>query len=152
MDEAVIVESLRTPLAKSFRGSLNLTRPDDQLAHCVSSVLGKVPQIDPAEIEDVIAGCGYPCGTSGHNVARVAAVRSGLPVSTAGTTVNRFCSSGLQAVAMAAHEIIVGGARAVIGGGVRDRHDVGACAKCRELVADGLGGTLPRRCRDRRVA
>ncbi len=118
MEEAVVVESLRTPLAKSFRGSLNLTRPDDQLAHCISSVLAKVPQIDPAEIEDVIAGCGYPCGTSGHNVARVAAVRSGLPVSTAGTTVNRFCSSGLQAVAMAAHEIIVGGARAAIGGGV----------------------------------
>ena len=116
MEEAVVVESLRTPLAKSFRGSLNLTRPDEQLAHCISSVLSKVPQLNPSDIEDVIAGCGYPCGASGHNVARVAAIRAGLPTSVAATTVNRFCSSGLQAVAMAAHQIILGGAKAAIGG------------------------------------
>jgi acetyl-CoA acetyltransferase family protein len=118
MREAVVVASSRTPLAKSFRGSLNLTRPDDQLAHCIKDVLRKTPQIDPAEIEDVIIGCGYPAGVQGSNVARVASLLAGLPVSVAGTTVNRFCSSGLQAIAMAAHQIIIGGADAAIGGGV----------------------------------
>lgn len=118
MREAVIVASSRTPLAKSFRGSFNLTRPDDQLAHCLKAVLAKVPELDPAEIEDVIAGCANPERASGNNVARVAAVRAGLPVSIAGTTVNRFCSSGLQAIAMAANQIIVNGADAAIGSGV----------------------------------
>ena len=118
MREAVVVASSRTPLAKSFRGSFNLTRPDDLAAHCIRDVLGKVPQLDPVEIEDVILGCAQPYGPQGQNVARVALVRAGLPVSVAGTTVNRFCSSGLQAIAMAAHQIILGGAEAAIGGGV----------------------------------
>jgi acetyl-CoA acyltransferase len=118
MREAVVVASSRTPLAKSFRGSFNLTRPDDLAAHCIKDVLGKAPQLDPVEVEDVILGCAQPNGPQGTNVARVALVRAGLPVSTAGTTVNRFCSSGLQAIAMAAHQIILGGAEAAIGGGV----------------------------------
>lgn len=118
MREAVVVASARTPLAKSFRGSLNLTRPDDQLAHCLSTVLGQTTQLDAAEIEDVIVGCGYPAGVQGSNVARVAALRAGLPVQVAAVTVNRFCSSGLQAVAMAAHQITSEGAEAAIGGGV----------------------------------
>ena len=118
MREAVVVASSRTPLAKSFRGSFNLTRPDDFAAHCIRDVLGKAPQLDPVEIEDVILGCAQPNGAQGNNVARVALVRAGLPVSVAGTTVNRFCSSGLQAIAMAAHQIILGGAEAAIGGGV----------------------------------
>ena len=118
MREAVVVASSRTPLAKSFRGSFNMTRPDDLAAHCIKDVLGKAPQLDPAEIEDVILGCAQPSGAQGNNVARVALVRAGLPVSVAGTTVNRFCSSGLQAIAMAAHQIILGGAEAAIGGGV----------------------------------
>jgi acetyl-CoA acetyltransferase family protein len=118
MREAVVVASSRTPLAKSFRGSFNLTRPDEQLAHCIRDVLRKTPQLDPAEIEDVIIGCGYPAGVQGSNVARVASLLAGLPVTVAGTTVNRFCSSGLQAIAMAAHQIIMGGADAAIGGGV----------------------------------
>ncbi|HEY3066376.1 MAG TPA: thiolase family protein [Methylomirabilota bacterium] len=118
MREAVVVASSRTPLAKSFRGSFNLTRPDDLAAHCIRDVLGKVPQLDPAEIEDVILGCGQPHGPQGHNIARVAALRAGLPVTIPGTTVNRFCSSGLQAVAMAAHMIINEGADAAIGGGI----------------------------------
>jgi acetyl-CoA acetyltransferase family protein len=118
MREAVVVASSRTPLAKSFRGSFNLTRPDDLAAHAIRDVLGKVPQLEPREIEDVILGCGQPHGPQGHNVARVAALRAGLPVTTPGTTVNRFCSSGLQAVAMAAHLIIHEGAEAAIGGGV----------------------------------
>jgi acetyl-CoA acetyltransferase family protein len=118
MREAVVVASSRTPLAKSFRGSFNLTRPDEQLAHCIRDVLRKTPQLDPAEIEDVIIGCGYPAGVQGSNVARVASLLAGLPVTVAGTTVNRFCSSGLQAIAMAAHQIITSGADAAIGGGV----------------------------------
>lgn len=118
MREAVVVESVRTPLAKSFRGSFNLTRPDDLLAHCIKNVVARAPQLDPAEIEDVIIGAGYPCGVQGQNVARVASLLAGLPVTVAATTVNRFCSSGLQAVAMAAHQIMVGGADAAIGGGV----------------------------------
>jgi acetyl-CoA acetyltransferase family protein len=118
MREAVVVASSRTPLAKSFRGSFNMTRPDDLAAHCIKDALGKVPQLDVNEIEDVILGCAEPSGTQGSNVARVALVRAGLPVSIAGTTVNRFCSSGLQAIAMAAHQIILGGAEAAIGGGL----------------------------------
>src|SRR5256712_3803163 len=118
MREAVVVASSRPPLAKSFRGSFNVTRPDDLAAHCIKDVLGKVPQLDHAEIEDVILGCAQPNGAQGSNVARVALVRAGLPVTVAGTTVNRFCSSGLQAIAMAAHQTIVGGAEAAIGGGL----------------------------------
>ena len=104
MKEAVVVASSRTPLAKSFRGSLNMTRPDDQLAECLKDVMAKVPELDAAEIEDVNVGCANPERSQGMNVARVSAMLAGLPVSVAGTTVNRFCSSGLQAVAMAAHE------------------------------------------------
>jgi acetyl-CoA acyltransferase len=118
MREAVIVASRRTPLAKSFRGSFNLTRPDDQLAHAVQATLADVPGLDPAEIEDVIAGCGLPEGPQGHNVARVALLRAGLPAQVAGTTVNRFCSSGLQAIAMAAEHVLVNGADVVLAGGV----------------------------------
>ncbi len=118
MREAVVVASSRTPLAKSHRGSFNMTRPDELAAHVIRDVLGKVPQLDPREIEDVILGCGYPAGPQGHNVARVAALRAGLPVTVPGTTVNRFCSSGLQAIVMAAHEIVNEGVEAAIGGGV----------------------------------
>jgi len=118
MREAVVVASSRTPLAKSFRGSFNLTRPDDLAAHCIRDVLSKTPQLHPSEIEDVILGCAYPHGSQGSNVARIAALRAGLPVTVPGVTVNRFCSSGLQAVAMAAHEIVHEGAEAVIAGGV----------------------------------
>jgi acetyl-CoA acyltransferase len=118
MREAVVVASSRTPLAKSFRGSFNLTRPDDLAAHCIKDILGKVPQLDVSEIEDVILGCGQPHGSQGHNIARVSAMRAGLPVSVAGTTVNRFCSSGLQAIAMASHLVMNEGVDAAIGGGV----------------------------------
>src|SRR5579864_3444379 len=118
MREAVVVTSSRTALAKSFRGSFNMTRPDELAAHCIQDVLRKTPKLDPKEIEDVILGCGQPHGPQGHNVARVAAMLAGLPTSVAGTTVNRFCSSGLQAIAMAAHQIMNEGADAIIGGGV----------------------------------
>jgi acetyl-CoA acyltransferase len=118
MREAVVVASSRTPLAKSFRGSFNLTRPDELAAHCIRDVLGKAPQLDPREIEDVILGCGQPHGPQGHNIARVSLLRAGLQSSIPGTTVNRFCSSGLQAIAMAAHHVVAEGADAAIGGGV----------------------------------
>jgi acetyl-CoA acyltransferase len=118
MREAVIVASSRTALAKSFRGSFNMTRPEDQAAHCIRDVLRKTPQLDPATIEDVILGCAQPHGQQGSNVARISALLAGLPVTVAATTVNRFCSSGLQAVAMAAHQILNEGADAAIGGGV----------------------------------
>jgi acetyl-CoA acyltransferase len=116
--EAVIVDSVRTPLAKSHRGSFNRTHPADLAAHTIREVLARHPDVDPAEVEDVIFGCGMPHGPQGMNVARVAAVLAGLPVTVAATTVNRFCSSGLQSVAMAAHQILNEGAEVAIGGGV----------------------------------
>ena len=116
--EAVIVSSVRTPLAKSHRGSFNITRPDDLAAHCIVEALKRVPALAPKAIEEVILGCGQPHGPQGHNVARVAALRAGLPVTTAGVTVNRFCNSGLQAIVQAAHMIINEGVDAAIGGGV----------------------------------
>src|SRR5437764_302880 len=98
MNEAVVVASSRTALAKSFRGSFNMTRPEDLVAHCIKDVLRKTPQLDPAEIGDVILGCAQPHGPQGSNVARISSVLAGLPVSVAATTVNRFCSSGLRAI------------------------------------------------------
>ena len=118
MREAVIVASSRTPLAKSHRGSFNMTRPDDLAAHCITDVLRKTPAVAAGEIEEVILGCGQPHGPQGHNVARVAALRAGLPVTTAGLTVNRFCNSGLQAIVQAAHMVMNEGVEAAIGGGV----------------------------------
>ena len=118
MREAVIVASSRTPLAKSFRGSFNATRPDDLAAHCIQDVLRKAPGLDPAEVEDVFMGCGYPEGPQGMNIARCAAIRAGLPVTTTGATVNRFCSSGLQTTAMAAHAVMLEGSEVVLAGGV----------------------------------
>ncbi len=95
-----------------------MTRPDDMVAHCLNACLEKTPDLDPVDIEDVIIGCATPEGQQGSNVARIATVRAGLPHSIAATTVNRFCSSGLQSVAMAAHHIMAQGADVAIGGGV----------------------------------
>jgi acetyl-CoA acetyltransferase family protein len=116
--EAVIVESVRTPLCKAHRGSFNLTSPVDQLAHTIRTAVERVEALDPEEISDVIAGCGFPEGVQGMNLARIAAMAAGLPVGVAGTTVNRFCSSGSQAIAMAAQQIVMEGAEAAIGCGV----------------------------------
>jgi acetyl-CoA acetyltransferase family protein len=118
MREAVIVASSRTPLAKSHRGSFNLTRPDDLAAHAIRHVLGKVPSLSADQVEEVILGCGQPHGSAGHNVARVALLRAGLPVTTPGVTVNRYCNSGLQAIVQAAHLVLHEGVDAAIGGGV----------------------------------
>jgi acetyl-CoA acetyltransferase family protein len=118
MREAVIVSSRRTPLAKSGRGSFNMTRPDELAAHAIRHALRAVPQFDPAQVEEVVMGCGQPHGPQGHNIARVAALRAGLPVTTPGVTVNRFCNSGLQAIVQAAHMVLQEGVEAAIGGGV----------------------------------
>jgi acetyl-CoA acetyltransferase family protein len=117
MPEAWIVANARTPLGKSFRGSLNATRPDVMAAHAIKGALAQVPQVDPKEIEDVICGCGVPEGPQGTNVARVATLVAGLPETVSATTVNRFCSSGLQAIAMASHHILHEGATIAIGAG-----------------------------------
>ena len=116
--EAVIIDSVRTALCKAGRGSFNLTRPDDQLAFCHEKLFERNPNLDRAEVGDVIAGCGFPEGAQGMNVARIASMLAGIPASVAATTVNRFCSSGSQAIAMAAHQIIQEGVDVAIGSGV----------------------------------
>jgi acetyl-CoA acyltransferase len=116
--EAVIVESVRTALCKANRGSFNQTSPVDQLAHTIRTAVDRTEGLDPEEISDVIAGCGFPEGVQGMNLGRIAAMASGLPVGVAGTTVNRFCSSGSQSIAMAAHQIVMEGTEAAIGCGV----------------------------------
>ena len=118
MREAVIVATARTGMAKSFRGSFNLTRPDDMAAHCIKAVMQKTPQVDPAEVEEVVIGTGFPEGPQGFNVGRNVAIMAGLPVTVPGATVSRFCSSGLYAVAVAAHMVQNEGADVVIGGGL----------------------------------
>ncbi|WP_280151867.1 acetyl-CoA C-acyltransferase [Piscinibacter sp. XHJ-5] len=117
MREAVIVSTARTPLTKAHRGEFNITPGPTLASFAVRAAVDRAG-IDPALIEDVILGCGYPEGATGRNVARQTVVRAGLPIGIAGTTVNRFCASGLQAIAMAAGRIVVEGVPAMIAGGV----------------------------------
>ena len=117
MQEAVIVDCLRTAVGKSGRGTLRNTRPDDLAAAVFKGLTDRYPQVPADDIEDVILGCAMPEGEAGTNMARIAAIRAGLPVTTTGVTINRFCSSGLQAIAMAAERIRAGGAHALIAGG-----------------------------------
>lgn len=118
MREVVIVSAVRTPVGKAYKGTLRATRPDDLAAVAIKGALERVPQLDPNEIEDVIFGCAMPEAEQGMNVARIASLRAGLPVEISAMTVNRFCSSGLQAIAMAAERIMAGGAEIVVAGGV----------------------------------
>ena len=118
MKTAVIVDSVRTGLAKSHRGGFNITRPDDMLAHIINGMLDRNPNLPPEMVEDVIMGCGNPEGAMGHNIGRNAAVLSNLPLTVGGTTVNRYCSSGLQSISMAASQIMAGCYDTVIAGGV----------------------------------
>jgi acetyl-CoA C-acetyltransferase len=117
MREAVVVSTARTPLTKSHRGELNITPGPTLAAFAVRAAVERAG-IDPVLIEDAILGCGYPEGTTGRNIARQAVIRAGLPITIAGATVNRFCASGLQAIAIGAGRIVVDGAPAMIAGGV----------------------------------
>ncbi|MBC2657408.1 thiolase family protein [Pseudomonas sp. MSSRFD41] len=117
MREVVIVDSVRTGLAKSFRGKFNQTRPDDMAAHCVNALLARTG-IDPASVEDCIVGAGSNEGAQGYNIGRNVAVLSALGTGTAGMTLNRFCSSGLQAIAIAANQIASGCSDIIVAGGV----------------------------------
>jgi acetyl-CoA acyltransferase len=117
MPEAVIVDCLRTAVAKAPRGALRNTRPDDLAATVIRALIAKYPVVAPEDIEDVILGCAMPEAESGSNMARIAGLRAGLPDSVPGVTINRFCSSGLQAIAMAANQIRSGNANILIAGG-----------------------------------
>jgi acetyl-CoA acyltransferase len=117
MREVVIIDSVRTGLAKSFRGSFNITRPDDLAAHCVEQLMKRNGKVDPSSIDDVIVGTGIPEGPQGMNIGRVVAVRSGLPISVPGVTVSRFCASGLASIAMGAGQIAGGQADIILAGG-----------------------------------
>ncbi len=118
MKTAVIVDSVRTGLAKSHRGGFNITRADDMLAHIINNLMERNPNLPGEAVEDVIMGCGNPEGPMGHNIGRNAAVLSNLPITVGGTTVNRYCSSGLQTISMAASQVMAGCYDTVIAGGV----------------------------------
>ena len=118
MREVVIASSVRTPVGKAYKGTLRATRPDDLGAVAIKGALERVPQLDPKEIEDVIMGCAMPEAEQGMNVARIASLRAGLPVECSAMTINRFCSSGLQAIAMAAERVMAGGAEVIVAGGL----------------------------------
>src|ERR1051325_4480101 len=117
MKDVVIASSVRTAVGKSGKGTLRATRPDDLAAVAIKGALERTPQLDKKEIEDVIFGCAMPEAEQGMNVARIAALRAGLPVEVSAMTINRFCSSGLQAIAMAAERIMAGGAEVIVAGG-----------------------------------
>jgi acetyl-CoA acyltransferase len=117
MREVVIVSSVRTPVGRAYKGSLRATRPDELAAVAIKGALDRVPQLDTREIEDVILGCAMPEAEQGMNVARIASLRAGLPVEASAMTINRFCSSGLQAIAIAAERIMAGAAEVIVAGG-----------------------------------
>ncbi len=117
MKEAVIASSVRTPVGKAFKGTLRTTRPDDLAAVAIGEAIRRVPGLDPKEIEDIIMGCAMPEAEAGMNVARNAALRAGLPVEIPAITINRFCSSGLQSIAMAAERIVAGYGDVILAGG-----------------------------------
>lgn len=117
MSNAYVVSAVRTPVARAFKGAFRNYRPDDMLAHVIRESLAEVPELDPARVEDVIVGCAMPEAEQGMNVARIGALLAGLPDNVPGVTVNRFCSSGLQTVAMAADRIRLGEADVMIAGG-----------------------------------
>jgi acetyl-CoA acyltransferase len=117
MKEAVIASSVRTAVGKAYKGTLHATRPDDLAAIAINGAIARVPGLDPKEIEDVVLGCAMPEAEQGMNMARIASLRAGLPVECSAITINRFCSSGLQAIAMAAERVMLGNAEVVVAGG-----------------------------------
>ncbi len=141
MRDVVVIDSVRTGLAKSFRGSFNLTRSDDMLAHCIDALLDRNPKLAPDEVEDVVVGAASHAGEQDGNLARLAVVLSKLPITTAGVTINRFCSSGLQSIAMAANQIASGQTEVAIAGGVdsismRTRQDPGKAELNKTLLEE----------------
>ena len=141
MRDVVIVDNIRTGLAKSFRGSFNLTRSDDMLAHCIDALLDRNPQLSADEVEDVVVGAASHSGEQDGNLARLAVVLSRLPITTAGVTINRFCSSGLQSIAMAANQIASGQTEVAMAGGVdsismRTRQTAGKAEMNKRLVEE----------------
>ena len=117
MRDVIIASSVRTPVGRAFKGTLRAARPDELGAIAIKGALERVPDLDPKEIEDVILGCAMPEAEQGMNVARIASLRAGLPVEVSALTINRFCSSGLQSIAMAAERIMAGGADVIVAGG-----------------------------------
>ena len=117
MTDAVIVSTARTPIGKAYRGAFNLTHGATIAGHVIEHAVQRAG-VDPAEVEDLVMGCAMPEGATGHNIARQAALRAGLPVTVSAMTVNRFCSSGLQAIAIAAQRVIVDGVAVAVAGGV----------------------------------
>ncbi len=117
MPDAVIVSAVRTPVGRAYKGTLRATRPDDLAALVIAEAIARVPGLSASEVDDVILGCAMPEGEQGMNVARIAALRAGLPVETSAMTINRFCSSGLQAIALAADRVRGGGAEVIVAGG-----------------------------------
>src|SRR5499425_435242 len=117
MPEAVIVSAVRTPVGRAYKGTLRATRPDDLAALVIKEAIARVSGLAAADVDDVILGCAMPEGEQGMNVARIASLRAGLPEEVSALTINRFCSSGLQAIAMAAERIMAGGAEAIVAGG-----------------------------------
>ena len=141
MRDVVIVDNIRTGLAKSFRGSFNLTRSDDMLAHCIDALLDRNPQLSADEVEDVVVGAASHAGEQDGNLARLAVVLSRLPITTAGVTINRFCSSGLQSIAIAANQIASGQTEVAMAGGVdsismRTRQTAGKAELNKRLVEE----------------
>src|SRR5438045_1599714 len=118
MKDAVIVSAVRTAVGKAPKGTLRYTRPDEMGAVVIKEALKRAAGVEPADVEDVIMGCAMPEAEQGMNVARAAAIRAGLPVETSAMTINRFCSSGLQAIAIAADRIRTGGADVIVAGGL----------------------------------
>src|SRR5574341_140351 len=117
MPEAVIVSTARTPIGRAYRGAFNNTHGATLAGHVIRHAVERA-RLEPAEVEDVILGCAMPEGATGHNIARQSAIRAGLPVTTAGVTVNRFCSSGMQAIAIAAQRVILDRVPVVVAGGL----------------------------------
>ena len=142
MTDVAIVSTARTALAKSWRGGFNMTHGATLSGHVIQHAVQRAG-VDPAEVEDVIFGCALPEGTTGNDVARMAAIRAGLPVSVAGVTVNRFCSSGLQAIAMAAQHILVDGAGVMVAGGVESISTVQANLNTNYLKEEWLARNKP---------
>src|SRR3954463_739019 len=117
MEDAVIVSAVRTAVGKAPAGTLRGTRPDELAAIVITEALRRAPGVDPAEVDDVILGCAMPEAEQGLNVARIASLRAGIPVAASAVTINRFCSSGLQAIAYAGERIMCGFAEAIVAGG-----------------------------------